>query len=71
MSFKPVNAVVTARYSQYAGTVGSATAWISEQTGDLVSLDLRQVTQPHNMPVRLTRDEAVALAEFILKNAKR
>jgi len=70
MSFKPVNAVVIARNFQYAGTVGSATAWISEQTGDLVSMDLRQVTQPHNMPVRLTREEAIALAEFILRNVK-
>jgi hypothetical protein len=70
MSFKPVNAVVTARYFQYAGTVGSATAWISEQTGDLVSLDLRQVTQPNNMPVRLTREEAIELARFILGNLK-
>jgi hypothetical protein len=70
MTFKPVNAVVFARYFQYAGTIGSATAWISDQTGDLVSMDLRQITQPHNMPVRLTREEAIALAKFIMENVK-
>ena len=71
MTFKPVNAVVFSRDFQYGGTIGSVTAWISDQTGDLVSMDIRQVTQPHNMPVRLTREEAIALAEFILRNVKR